>query len=239
MHDTDCLICGHPLIYDLKLVARTCMICGKEEDSNASCESGHFICDTCHGADAMDLIEAICLSYSGTNAIELAQELMQMKNIKMHGPEHHFLVPAVLLTVYYNQGHQHDLLQGKLGQAKKRAQKILGGFCGYYGTCGAAVGSGLAISLITDTTPLSTDTWKLCNMMTAKSLTRVAKYNGPRCCKRDTYLSLIEGIQFLMNEFKVKLPIQEISCIFHKNNRECLKNECKFHPELNINQPSS
>jgi hypothetical protein len=32
----------------------------------------------------------------------MALNLMKNPQIKMHGPEHHFLVPAVLLAAYYN-----------------------------------------------------------------------------------------------------------------------------------------
>ena len=32
----------------------------------------------------------------------MAIEIMKSPMINMHGPEHHFLVPAVLITSYYN-----------------------------------------------------------------------------------------------------------------------------------------
>ena len=228
MHPTDCFICGRPLVYDLDTVSRTCMVCGTVKDSNARCEAGHFICDACHSGDAIDLIEKFCLTYSRNDALDLARQLMQMQPVKMHGPEHHFLVPAVLLTVYYNSTHRRDELPVKLSQARNRAQKILGGFCGYYGTCGAAVGTGLAVSLITDTTPLSADTWRLCNLATSRSLAGVAKYNGPRCCKRDTFLSLTEAIHFFEQELNLSLPHSTAPCTFSNTNRECLKSDCDF-----------
>jgi len=64
-----------------------------------------------------------------------------MKNpkIKMHGPEHHFLVPAVLLSAYYNKKKDSRKKEDKIKEARKRAEKILGGFCGSHGICGAAM----------------------------------------------------------------------------------------------------
>jgi len=50
---------------------------------------------------------------------------------------------------------------------KKRAEKVLGGFCGLYGGCTAAVGTGIFVSLVTNATPLSEGEWKLTNLTTA------------------------------------------------------------------------
>ena len=36
-----------------------------------------------------------------------------------------------------------------------RATDIKGGFCGFYGNCGAAVGTGIYVSIITGATPLT------------------------------------------------------------------------------------
>jgi hypothetical protein len=118
-----------------------------------------------------------------------------MKNpqIKMHGPEHHFLVPAVLFTAYQNQTGEKDGRRSKLEIIRNRAELVKGGFCGTHGTCGAAIGAGIFCSVITDTTPLSTDTWRLSNKITAHCLISIAEHGGPRCCKRDTFISILNS----------------------------------------------
>ena len=73
----------------------------------------------------------------------------------MHGPEHHFLIPAVLLSAFYNVSGEPGEKEKKIKQARKRAENVLGGFCGFYGDCGAAVGTGIFVSVITGATPLS------------------------------------------------------------------------------------
>ena len=87
--------------------------------------------------------------------------LMRNPNVKMHGPEHHFLVPAVLLVAYYNIKKDPKQKTTKIRMATKRSSQILGGFCGFYGNCGAAVVTGIFVSLIIDATPLSINDWKL------------------------------------------------------------------------------
>ena len=74
---------------------------------------------------------------------------------------------------------------------RRRARNVLPAFCGLYGACGAAVGCGIFMSVYTGTTPLSKDTWSLCNYATAGALSEMAKLGGPRCCKRNTFAALL------------------------------------------------
>jgi hypothetical protein len=149
----------------------------------------------------------------------------------MHGPEHHFVVPAVLLTAYYNQkGHAREK-EKKLKIARQRAENVLGGFCGFYGACGAGIGTGIFISLITDSSPLSTGAWGMANRMTAESLRCIGALGGPRCCKRDTYMALKTARMFMKQNFQVVLDVPAtIECEFTENNHECLQQKCPFHP---------
>jgi hypothetical protein len=152
--------------------------------------------------------------------------------VKMHGPEHHFLLPAVLITSYYNIKKNYREKDMKLKEARLRASTILGGFCGSHGDCGAAVGTGIFISLITNSTPLSIEGWKLSNLMTAKSLHIIANRGGPRCCKRNTYLAILEAVKFLKQNFGVVMHIRkDIRCEFNDFNEECLKEKCQFYSE--------
>jgi hypothetical protein len=95
---------------------------------------------------------------------------------------------------------------------------------------GAGVGTGIFISIITRSTPLAIEEWSLSNLVTGKSLISIASHGGPRCCKRDVYLSILESIQFLKEKFDVKLDSSEVNCQFSDNNKECLKSTCLFYP---------
>ena len=54
------------------------------------------------------IIEA-CLQESSTNPIDIFYHIAQMDFIRMHGPEHHVLDGAALLTAFYNAGGKIDL----------------------------------------------------------------------------------------------------------------------------------
>ena len=226
---TGCLVCGKELVYFDETKKVECFYCGSIFDSNVECADGHFICDRCHSISANDLIETICIKNENKNPIELATDLMKNPAIKMHGPEHHFLVPAIMLSVYYNTTKEYEQKEGKIKQARSRAEKIQGGFCGSHGTCSAAIGNGIFISLITNTTPLSKKEWKQSNLITAKTLEKIAYYGGPRCCKRNTYIALLTSVSFLKENFNIKINTgKKIKCIFNNLNKECVKEKCPF-----------
>jgi uncharacterized protein DUF5714 len=222
-HRSNCLLCGYPLVYHLEPTRLTCELCNDQFDSEAACQQGHFICNSCHSASANDLIEKVCLHTTSTKPVELANSLMLTPSISMHGPEHHFLVPAVLLTAYYNQeGNPHEK-EKKLKIARQRADNVLG------------VGTGIFISLITNSSPLSKETWGLANQMTAESLRCIGALGGPRCCKRDTYLALKTAKKFVRQKFQITLDVADtIICQFNEFNQECLEEKCPFHTKEEI-----
>lgn len=229
-HKVDCAVCGSELVYESESHHRKCFYCTGTSISTVRCSKGHFVCDACHSLSANELISRFCIASESEDPLEMALTLMRDRRIKMHGPEHHFLVPAVLLAAYYNVKQEHDLKVVKIGEAQKRARNILGGFCGFCGACGAAVGTGIFISLITDATPLAAEGWRQCNMMASKSLLSLATIGGPRCCKRTSYLSLLEAVEFVRDNYGIEMAVDgEVVCEFSPLNRECIKERCPFY----------
>lgn len=229
-HISGCLVCGADLVYSDQPRQLSCALCSGLFSSHASCEQGHFICDRCHGLPALELIKRTCRVSTETDPLRLADSLMRNPAIKMHGPEHHFLVPAVLITAWCAI-HGNDHKTERLAIARKRAEDVKGGFCGFHGTCGAAMGAGIACSIITGATPLARDEWRLSNLMTAACLTAIGEAGGPRCCKRDTFLALLVGRDFLNRHLDARLPAgRQPVCSFAANNRECLAADCQFFP---------
>src|SRR5512136_2168611 len=153
-HPAGCLLCGADLVYTSEQQALACAWCGVPAVTPVACANGHFVCDRCHGLSAMELIERYCTATTAVDPLAIAQQLMRQPAVKMHGPEHHYLVPAVLIAAWCNR-HDDGTKAAKLKTARDRAADVKGGFCGFHGTCGAAMGAGIACSVITGATPLS------------------------------------------------------------------------------------
>ena len=148
-HKNNCLVCQADLVYAESHKEMVCSFCKKLKETNTFCTEGHFICDACHSGPALDLIENTCKLSRLSDPIALANTIMHHPSVKMHGPEHHFLVPAVLLTVIQNiENNDENKFHKRLEVAKQRARNLLGGFCGFYGACGAAVGTGVFVSVL-------------------------------------------------------------------------------------------
>jgi hypothetical protein len=230
-HHAGCLVCGEALEYLGRSEPMTCATCGAAHPSSARCQAGHFVCDACHGASAKDLIEAVCGATGLTDPVQLAAQLMRHPAVKLHGPEHHYLVPSVLLAAWTNARGEPDAKRALLAEARVRSEPILGGFCGRQGACGAAIGTGIFASLATGATPLSTTAWRLSNELTAEALALVARHGGPRCCKRDTLLTVLAAARFARAKLGVALPARGVACEWTEQNAECIRSACPFHRE--------
>lgn len=228
MHKNHCLVCNEELEYSTEAKELKCVYCGRSFEATASCKHGHYVCDECHSADAFSLIETFCRESDLHSPVEIAEQLFKHPAVKMHGPEHHYLVPAVMLTAYYNYRNESSKKANVLKEARKRAKQVAGGSCGFHGTCGAAVGIGMFVSLLLKATPVSKEEWKTANRATAECLLRIADHGGPRCCKRDSVIAIQYATEWLVKLFDIHLPAENFDCSYSRLNNECLFSDCPF-----------
>jgi hypothetical protein len=140
------------------------------------------------------------------------------------------MVGAALLTAYKNAGGDIDL-RSALAEMMNRGKRVPGGACGFWGACGAGISSGMFISIISKSTPLSEEPFALSHKMTAKSLTAIGEVGGPRCCKRDSYLSILSAIDFVKERFGIEMERPEIVCSHFTKNNQCIGERCPFRGE--------
>jgi hypothetical protein len=223
----ECLICKAPLLYLDTDEVMECELCHKKQSSKTRCVNGHFVCDECH-TNGMDEILSICFQSKSKNPIEILEEMMAMPSCHMHGPEHHTMVGSALLTAYNNAGGNIDL-KSALYEMQKRGKQVPGGVCGFWGACGAGISTGMYVSVALKATPLAKEAWGLANQMTAKALDAIGKNGGPRCCKRDSYLAIMEAVQFTKEKLNINMERENIVCSHSQKNNQCLQEECMFH----------
>ena len=222
----ECLICKAPLVYLETDEEMECAVCHKKENSKARCENGHYVCNKCHMM-GLDTIIALCLDSTSKNPAEILQSMMNLPFCHMHGPEHHVMVGSALLTAYKNAGGDVDL-EKALVEMINRGKNVPGGACGFWGACGAGISSGMFVSVISSSTPLSEEPFALSHKMTAKSLSAIGEIGGPRCCKRDSYLSVLAAVDFAEEQFGVKMEKPEIVCQHSAQNNQCIGKRCPF-----------
>lgn len=176
----------------------------------------------------------VCLSSKSKNPIEILNSLMSLSFIPMHGPIHHILVGSSLLTAFYNAGGKIEL-ESALNELDYRAKQVPGAACANWGACGAGISCGMSLSIILKASPLSTDIWTYPMKLTTKALDSISNYGGPRCCKRDSYLALIEATNHLNDMFNLNMEITNIKCNYSSKNSQCIKEKCPFN-DLFINR---
>ena len=174
-------------------------------------------------------IKEACLQEKSTNPIDIFLNIAQMDFVRIHGPEHHVLDGAALLTAFYNAGGNIDL-HNSLNELMNRGLQMPGATCGMWGVCGAVSSMGAALSIIDGTGPLTSDSsWGKHMEFTSKALHCLSKVGGPRCCKRDAFLSFQKAIQYVNENYNVELQNQKIECSFSEKNAQCIKDKCPFY----------
>ena len=223
-----CPECGSLMTIDA-LQQRECKRCGKKTFDREVCVNGHYICDECRRRMASKAIYDTCIDSDSKNPVDLALLIMKDRTIRMHDLKHHTLVASCLLTAYKNSGGDIDL-DATLRDADKRGSWFPGGLCGLAGTCGAAASTGIFYSIVTKTTPHSEKTWSDTNMIVADTLTKIASIDGPRCCKRNTFISILNAAEYTERKLGIRMDLPErIDCLFSNRNDECIREKCPFY----------
>ena len=161
----ECLICKAPLEYLTQDEVMECAICHKKESSKTRCVAGHYVCNDCH-TQGMDSIFGLCLSETSADPVAILRRMMELPFCHMHGPEHHVMVGAALLTAYKNAGGNLEF-EKSLREMYSRGKAVPGGACGFWGACGAGIATGQFLAIVTQSTPLAGEPWGLSNQMTA------------------------------------------------------------------------
>lgn len=178
----------------------------------------------------MHRIKEQCLQERSTNPYAIACRLMADPAIPMHGPVHHLLDGAALMTALHNAGMEFDLASG-LDELFERGGKMPGAICGMWGVCGSAASMGAALAVIHGTGPLSDNDFYKDNLrLTSRILAREAELGGPRCCKRNGFTAILTAVEFVRETYGVELQTSEVRCAFHEKNAQCIGARCPYYP---------
>jgi 7,8-dihydro-6-hydroxymethylpterin dimethyltransferase len=224
-----CTVCGCPLIYQTDPQQRQCAYCGVVFSASNTCEKGHYVCDRCHTEDAVEVIRHICLQTDETDVVRLFERIRNHPSIALHGPEFHAMVPGIILSTYRNLGGA--ISEKSIESGILRGKGVAGGFCGFMGICGAAVGVGIAFSLILDANPVKALERSAVQGVTQAVLARIAGLKAARCCQRDGFIALTKAAELSQGLLPVGLKAEHrFDCRQMHLNKECLAKACILYP---------
>lgn len=224
-HPSGCMACGKEIGYLAHERAVACHYCGGIKKTNAVCVEGHYICDGCHQQDGLSAIRLLCAETREQDMLVLLDTIRRHPAIPLHGPEHHAMVPGIILATYRNLG-------GKISREAiltgiERGSKVPGGVCGFWGNCGAAAGVGIAFSVLLEATPLTPKARQQVQEITARVLGEIAQTQGARCCQRETVTALREAALLSHRLLPVSLLAEaDFVCQQFSVNRECIGGQC-------------
>ena len=175
-----------------------------------------------------ELIISECMKMRGTSPYEIFQAVAQKDFVRMHGPEHHILDGACILTAFHNAGGNIDL-PAALQKLMAEGLRMPGAACGLWGVCGAVTSIGAALAIIDGTGPLSTEDWGSHMEYTSSALARLAKTGGPRCCKRDAFTAMEQAVEYIQNRYGVTLEHKPIHCEHSSRNAQCIGKRCPYN----------
>lgn len=230
LEKSTCNLCGEELFVLESPITVRCDNCGKIGTTSHQCANEHYICDDCLSGSANDFIKNECLQYKGLDPIELAIKIMNSPRIRMHGAEHHFLVPAVMTAIMHNKDNSFTPLNEELDKLDVLIQNNAPKQCSIVaGTCGAAIGSGMFVEEYLKERFSPEKLKEFSDFVTKETIREIDEIGLSRCCKRDTYLSLEVTAKFLNDNFGLDLPTAEPKCTFSRRNKSCGMEECPFY----------
>lgn len=175
-----------------------------------------------------ELIISECMKMRDTSPYEIFHAIAQKDFVRIHGPEHHILDGACILTAFHNAGGNIDL-PAALQKLMAEGLRMPGAACGLWGVCGAVTSIGAALAIIDGTGPLSTEDWGSHMEYTSSALARLAKTGGPRCCKRDAFTAMEQAVEYIQNRYGVTMKHKPIRCDFSSRNAQCIGERCPYN----------
>ncbi len=223
-----CMVCGKELEYFKTSELKKCFYCSKEFSANAVCKNDHFVCDTCHGMDALAFVKELLVNTKETDLIGLLNKIRSHPSFSLHGPEHHHAIPGVITTVYRNLGG--DITDQDILTAIERGSAIPGGSCAFWGGCGAPLGAGIGFGVILHANPLTPASRQIVQNIVSEITGETGKICAARCCQRESWITLLKVSEISERYLDIKLPANgKRVCTQMEQNRECIKSGCPFY----------
>lgn len=225
------MICGSVLDYLDKAVEFGCVYCGKVEEGHIACPEGHYVCDTCHNRDSMDVIENFLLSTELTDPMEIAETAMSFDRLPMLGCQHAHIAGGALMAAVKNTGY-NNITDNEIHEVLKRtAKQAHGGYCGLTGVCGIAPAIGACFAVLTGSRCGKDMEQRITMEAVTGVVSAITGLTGPSCCKAYVRISLERAVEYMKKEFGIEFPKnKDILCSYVKKHPHgCREMKCPYY----------
>lgn len=225
-----CLICRADLEYLQHAATHACSYCGRTETAHTRCPRGHFLCDPCHGKDAMRMIEEIAVSSTSKDALNIAELMMAHPSLPMLGCEHAHIAAGALLAALRNSPYgtiSSDAVREAFVRILKQAR---GGYCGLTGVCGIVPAVGAVFSIFLGPRCGSGREQRIVMEAASKTSMAITDLTGPSCCKAYVRAAVPVAVMLFQERFGIILPVGKPEICMHsaKHPHGCREEKCPF-----------
>ncbi|MEG2342167.1 MAG: DUF5714 domain-containing protein [Bacilli bacterium] len=180
--------------------------------------------------EKLDLINTDIINETSKNPIDILEAITKNGYIDQHGPEHHFLIGACFLVAFKNSGGDISIKDALHNLRIRCLATPEDQICGYWSYCGAVYSLRTALSIIFEAEKLPDAQSYIEQDEFRKILNQeIGSIDGPRCCKRNGYISLIYAVKYMKEKYDVNMEVHNIVCKHSLDNPECFKEGCFFY----------
>jgi predicted RNA-binding Zn-ribbon protein involved in translation (DUF1610 family) len=231
-HPEQCGLCGGALTYLEEGTQFTCSLCGQTEIGHVHCAQGHYLCETCHGAEIRELLPQLLAASPEVSPADLAERLLSLSQLPMLGCEHALIAAGALMTSLKNRGglgvtdrHVAEVLQ-------RTERQAISAYCGLSGVCGVVPALGACYSVLVGAQcgkgPETRATMELVSRLAALT----AEEAEPGCCKAFVRSCLAETEDFLKERLGIDPSGASVSVCrdVDRHPHGCRGPACAYHP---------
>jgi hypothetical protein len=228
----NCMICGSRLDYLKNAETMTCAYCRNPSKGHIRCSSGHFVCNTCHGQDAVRVIEGTILGTAEKDPAVIAELLIGHPSLPMLGCEHAYIAAGALLAALRNSPYAKIADKDIQEVFSRTAKQAIGGYCGLTGVCGVAPAIGACFSVFLEARCGSDSEQKIVMEAVIKVSQAIADLTGPSCCKAYVRAALDTAATLFAERFGIVLPVSKspVACRHSsKHPHGCREEKCPYY----------
>lgn len=204
------------------------MVCGKVKTEGDLCSQNHFICSDCSELSALDFIRDFCVHQSSEDVLEMVIFLLRMcqRKKQMNSTVLGFLTCAALTGVYLNRKNLQSEKEIFLMTARQSFFSLDNCGTDCFAVSAPALGLSYFLRLVMKTEGESD--WRVPYLEYAGALESMAAYPANRCLIREVYISVLEALKFLRENYGLIFTHRGVHCEFSKNNMDCSRGHCPF-----------